>query len=409
MADQFKNIIIGMFVIAACVIVIFLLLFLHPSTGDEGEILHVRFADIDKVNIGTRVTFAGKPVGEVTEIKEVEFDREGRKDLSNRVYVYELTLAVDSGLKVYDTDEITLRTSGLLGERSVAIFPLAPPKGVTPKLLTPQDVEYATQVGSVEETMKEFKEVADKLDIALDNVTAILEDVRKEEIVHKVALTVENLQDITQALNKPEELTDIINNVQDFTKQLSSRLPHSWDTLDQALDQFRETTTTAKGIVVNVQEGKGSAGKILVSDDFYLRLNAVMSKAETVMNDINHYGLLFHQDKGWQRMRARRANLLLKLASPQEFRNFFTEEVDQAATSLERVSMVLDKTASFYPCYSHAYDPEFTKVYAELMRRVQDIQDSLKIYDQQLMDIKVNETELITDSNSDCGSGCECK
>lgn len=406
MGDQFKNLIIGMFVIAACVIVIFLLLFLHPSTGDEGEILHVRFADIDKVNVGTRVTFAGRPVGEVKEIKEVEFDRTGIKDSSNHVYVYELTLAVDSGLKVYDTDEITLRTSGLLGERSVAIFPLAPPPNVTPRLLTSKDVVYATQVGSVEETMREFKEVADKLDVTLDNVTAILEDAQKEELVHKIALTIENIRDITEAVNKPDELTAIINNVQDFTKELSTRLPHSWDTLDKTLDQFHETsinanafTSTAKGIMVNVQEGKGSAGKIFVNDDLYLRLTSLLSKGETVLNDVNHYGVLFHLDKGWQRMRARRANLLLKLSSPQEFRNFFNDEVDQIATSLERVSMVLDKTASYYPCYSHAFDPEFAKVYAELMRRVQDIEDALKMYDQQLMEIKVNETELITDCN----------
>lgn len=404
MTNQLKNIIIGLFVISACVIVIFLLLFLHPSTGDQGEILHVRFADIDKVNVGTRVTFAGKPVGEVTEIKEIALDRNGPKDKGNHVYVYELTLSIDSGVKVYNTDEITLRTSGLLGERSVAIFPIAPPEGVTPELLNSKDTIYATQVGSVEETMKEFKEVADKLDVTLDNVTAILQDIQKQEIVTKVSQVLENARDITAAINKPEQLTSIINNVQDFTQQLVTRLPKSWDRLDAALDHAYNASESAKTIFVDVQAGKGSAGKILVSDDMYLRLTSILSKGETVMNDINHYGLMFNQDKDWQRLRARRANLLMKLRNPQEFRNFFNDEVDQISTSLQRVNTVLEKSAEMYPCFSQAYNPEFTKVYSELMRRVQDIETSLKMYDEQLVDIRVNETEI--NSNSDCGCGC---
>ena len=102
MADQMKNILIGIFVLAAIAIMIFVLMYIHPTVGDQGRMLHVRFANIDKVNVGTRVTLAGKPVGEVTEIREVEYGRAGKADSSGQVYIYELDLEVDSTVHAYN-------------------------------------------------------------------------------------------------------------------------------------------------------------------------------------------------------------------------------------------------------------------------------------------------------------------
>ena len=154
MFDHAKNIMIGLFVLAAIVIVIFILLFIHPVVGDEGKVLRVRFANIDKINVGTRVSFGGKPVGEVVEIKEIINPSDPREEKDGQVYVYELKLAVDSSINVYNTDEISVQTSGLLGEKSVNIAPYPPKEGE--KLVIVNDkILYAEQVGSVEDTLKE--------------------------------------------------------------------------------------------------------------------------------------------------------------------------------------------------------------------------------------------------------------
>lgn len=397
MTDQLKNILIGLFVLAAGIIVIIILLFLHPHVGDEGQVLFVRFADIDKVNVGTRVTFAGKPVGEVTAIREIEKGREGTKDSSNHVYVYELTLRVDSGIRIYNTDEVTLRTSGLLGERSVAIIPMAPKPNVPIHLVTKGELIYAQPVGSVEETMADFKKVAENFDKTLVTVITILQDIQDEQIVQKVSDSLSNVRSITDALNKPAELSGFIDNLH----RLSYRVNNSWDVVDETLKNFETTsvnaidfTNTLKAIGNRVARGEGTAGKILVDDDLYLRLVSIMNKGETVMDDINHYGLLFQLDKGWQRKRARQMNLLQKLSSPQQFRNYFNDEVDQISTSLSRVSMVLDKTGGNRPEYPLVENKEFKKVFAELMRRVKGIEDSLKMYNQQLIEPEVQKTEL---------------
>lgn len=404
MPDQIKNIIIGIFVLAALSIIVFIILFLHPTTGDEGQVLYVRFADIDKINVGTRVTLAGKPIGEVVSIKEIEKGRMGISDDYGHLYVYELKLLVDSGVKIYETDQVSARTSGLLGEKSVAIMPVALKPGEKADPIESGEVLYAREGGSVEDTMKDFKEVADKFDVALDNINLILDDIRKEEVVRKVAETVQNLNEITAAINKPEDLEAIVNNIQEFSSTLATRLPPTWDTIDEALAglndssaSLRKTMANADLIVAHTKGGEGTLGRLLVDEEMYLRLNAILSKGETVMNDVNHYGLFYNNDKGWQRLRARRMNLLEKLSSPQEFRNYFNDEIDQITTSLSRVGMVLDKVefCSFDCGCDLGDDPDFIKVFAELLRRVTMMEDELKMYNQQIMNSKASQTELI--------------
>lgn len=397
-----KTATIGVFVFVALGMLVFGILFLHPRTGDEGQAINVRFSDVDKINKGTRVTLAGKPIGEVVEIKEIPDAREGRKDVFGHFYIYEVKLLVDSHEKIFDTDEITVRTSGLLGEKSIVIIPRPPQPGQVPKP-TSNEVLYSVPAGSVEETMNEFKDAADKVQTMLDSLTITLEDIRKEEIIKKIGAIAQNLTEITDALNQPEELSGIIENIQDFSSELARRLPPSWDLFDKSLVTLNDTTANARNftgkiddIVADVSQGKGSVGKLLVKDDAYLRLTSVLSKGETVFDDINHYGLLFSLDKGWQRLRARRLNLMQKLSSPQEFRNYFNDEVDQIQTSLARVGNVISDVEYYYPNSSCLFqDPNFTKVFSELLRRVGELEESLKLYNQEMVRCEVEKTEFV--------------
>lgn len=373
MADQLKNVIIGIFVLAACGVIIFILLFLHPSVGDEKNTLHARFANVDKITLGTRVTFAGKPVGEVVDITEVEDPRAPRASKDGLVYIYELTLKIDSGIDVFTTDEISSKTSGLLGEKSVAITPLPPPKG-QPLVKVTDQILYANESGSVEEALKGLKSISDRFTHTLDDISDILRDVKEQKVVEKVAKTFQNTQDITASLNRPQ----------------------MWQ---EVTDNFNEVMLQAKNVATKVGKGEGTVGRVLMKDDLYLKLQSILSKGETLFNDINHYGLLFNLDKGWQRLRARRMNLLFKLQSPQEFRNYFNDEVDQISTSLSRVSMVLQKVDEQDPCGDLIDDPEFTKVYAELLRRVSTIEEELRMYNQQVVDKDVKKTELVDQPN----------
>jgi len=403
MADPFKNFMIGLFVTVAAVVIIFILMFLHPRIGDEGKILRVRFTDIDKVTQGTRVTYAGKPVGEVVDINEVEFGRSGRIDSTGRVYLYELVLRVDSAVNVYNTDEVALHTSGLLGEKNVEITPYAPKAGQQLKIVD-KDVLYAQETGSVEDTFKQIKEVGDRLNTALDVATEVLTNFREQQIIEKFSRTMDNIESITASLNMPEDISKTIANVH----ELSDRALETWGSVDKAIKDldvamvdadkafktFDQVGVSANGITNDLAQGKGTLGQLLTKDDLYLRTNSILSKAETTLDDINHYGLMFHSDKGWQRLRARRMNLLQTLRTPQEFRNYFNDEVDQISTSLSRVYMVMNEVGSDPYCCNMMENPEFNKVFSELLRRVTMLEEEIQMYNTQIVETEVHQTEL---------------
>ena len=393
--------IIGVFVLAALAIVVFIMLFLHPNVGNEGKIVRVRFADIDKITPGTRVNFGGKPVGEVIDILEIKTENGKRIEKNGVIYIYELILAVDSEVVLYTTDEISSRTSGLLGEKSVAIIPTAVTPG-TPLIPVKGQVLYASETGSVESTLKNFKELAEKIELTLDGFVDAFDKLKREKVWENIGSSVENISEIALAMNQPAKIHSIVNDAGETMRNLKETttafnrpdtISEGIDNISKSIDNVTLISNVAKEIIVNVQQGEGSIGALLVKDDLYLRTASLMNKGEVLLNDINHYGILFHQDKGWQRLRARRLNLLHSLSDPQEFRNYFNDELDRVTTALERVSMVIEKSSEF-GCRELWKNPEYVKVYAELLRRVAMVEEYLQMYNEQVVECAVQQTEF---------------
>lgn len=378
---------IGIFVLAAFAIIISIMLFLHPNIGDDGQILRVRFADIDKISPGTRVNFGGKPIGEVLEIKEIRKENGDRIERDGIIYAYELTLALDSNFPIYQTDEITSKTSGLLGERSVLITPMPAKKGYPLERVKGQ-ILYAEEGSSIESSLKEFKALSNKIETSLDGIIEILNTLKEQKVWENMATIMENIADITTSLNQPEKYQAILNGTNAILQNLEETTIaiNQPQKITKIIDNVFDTSVNISEMTNIAKTGEGSLGKILVKDDFYLRLSSLLSKGEVVLDDMNHYGVLFHLDKGWQRLRARRLNLLSSLSNPQEFRNYFNDEVDAITTSLERISMVIEHTTNSCSCWNLWQNPEYVKVYGELLRRVTMFEENLQMYNRQVVE-----------------------
>lgn len=111
-----RNLLIGAFLVGAICLTVWMILFLKPSIGNGEKTLVVRFSNINKIGVGTRVTFAGKPIGEVTEVDEIVNARDEPTDSLGRIFFYQLVIKYDSSISVYTCDEILVQTSGLLGK-----------------------------------------------------------------------------------------------------------------------------------------------------------------------------------------------------------------------------------------------------------------------------------------------------
>lgn len=393
MNEQVKNLLIGIFIIAACSLLVSIILFLRPKVGDEKQTLYVRFSNINKINIGTRVTFAGKPVGEVVAINEIFDARTQPVDLLGNLYYYQLTLHIDSGIKVYDTDQISLQTSGLLGEKSVAILPRPPKAGVIAKLVTNQPI-YAESGDPIENAFVQLSEVADNMNIVLKETSSWLQE-NKTALSHSVESFGDAMDEIA-CLTKEIREQNVLGDVKSAIAQFSGNMQQ----VHKALDELHKNRTFANiGSITNnlksasesidvvtqdLANGTGTLGKLIKGDDMYLRITSLMSKVDTLMNDVNHYGILFHLNKSWQRTRLKRLNEMNALESPGDFKNYFETEVSDINTAMSRISMLINR-AEQSPQKSQILKSEpFKKDFAELMRQTDALLESLKLYNQQL-------------------------
>ncbi len=397
MTDRIKNILIGLFVTGAIAIMISLVLFLKPTIGDGKKILLVRFTNIAGISVGTRVSFAGKPIGEMIHIRELPNARD-HADEMGRIYMYELTLKVDSSINVYSSDEIAIKTTGLMGEKSIAILPKIAPKEKPAYLITDQIV-YANSTDPLENTFNQITRTSSRLEVAVNHldkwfeenngyvtnalrsfdgamgqIDGILGLVDAEKIVPAVRQSVGLLNDNMQIIHSSLE-----------DDQLLHKFASLASNLDQAAGAFNsdgaQTLRNLNQISRDVASGSGTVGRLIVGDDLYLRVASLMNKGETLMNDVNHYGLLFQYNKQWQKGRTRKANFVKALDTPQEFRNYFEGEVDSMTTSLGRLTELMERAGTEERTKIVKSDA-FKRDFASLMRQVQGLTDSLKLYNE---------------------------
>ncbi len=397
MPNSIKNFLIGLFLLTSVGVLVGLVMFLKPSVGDEKQTILVRFSSINKINVGTRVLFAGKAIGEVTAINEIYHARETQPtDPLGRLYFYQLTLKIDSTVHVYSTDEISIQTSGLMGEKSIAIVPKAPPKDITPELITDKTPFYADSVDPLENTFNKLSDIGDKLDNTIDLV-------RNWFSANEAKLS-QSIASFDGAMSQIDRLTASMNQegLVPQMKEATVAMTSSMEKVNTALNQMLQDNVFENlGVVANhlttasasidkicneISTGQGTFGKLVQADDMYLRMAAIMSKADTMMNDINHYGILFHLNKGWQRTRTKRVAQLEALESPVAFKDYFQSEVDQINTSMSRISMLVEKAREDNK-KEVLESPKFRDNFAELLRQVDEMSDNLRLYNEQYAQI----------------------
>jgi phospholipid/cholesterol/gamma-HCH transport system substrate-binding protein len=400
MNERMKNILIGLFVLGATGIMIALVLFLKPTVGDGKKIMAVRFINISGISVGTRVTFAGRPIGEVIHVTELPKARD-EADEQGRIYLYQLTLKIDSSVDVYNTDEIAIKTTGLMGEKSIAILPKVGSKDKPAHLIT-TEIVYANSTDPLENTFNQISRVAGRLDTsvgridkwfdenqkyvtnvlksfdgAMSQVDGFLSMIDTEKLVPAVRQSVDLLNDNMQIVRTSLEEDELLHKVANLAENLDQ-------TTYLLNTEGAQTLTNLKHISRDIANGTGTLGRFIVGDDFYLRLASLMNKGETLMNDINHYGVLFQYNKQWQKGRTKKANLLKALDTPQEFRNYFEGEVDSMTTSLGRLTELMDRAGAEERGQIIQSDA-FKRDFASLLRQVQSLTDSLKLYNEGLV------------------------
>ncbi len=249
------------------------LLFLHPKPGDGGTKIRVLFQNIDKISVGCRVSFAGKPVGEVESIVVIPHALRDRPKNGEMIYPYELLLSIDSTVRVYESDIITAKTAGLLGERFIEIVP-QPGRGKSLLVVSPLKRLYAYEPSTMEDTFKDISALAKKSDIALASLLQFIE--KNQGVLTRtlgmVETTVQNTNQFVMSMNKSEVFSESVVTIQEIKKFFSL-----------------------------LNSGQGTLSQLAYNPNLYRQLNSSLEKVDYLVESISSFGLLFHTNSSWQR------------------------------------------------------------------------------------------------------------
>lgn len=267
-----QKLIVGLFFLFSALIFTWLLLFLKPSYGDGKKVLRVRFTEIEKLGLGTRVTLAGKPIGEVHSIISIANAR-NQTPIQGQIYNYELRLNIDSNARIFPEDIITSQTAGLLGERTIAIIPQRFDQ-TNYKMVDENDILYAENSPSVEEAFEKFGHIALKVERTVDRLEQVLNASaphlqnasaqmsealthlnqqishaanlglidKFHEMNNEVVLLTSHLNRVSQELFTPEQverLKNTLTSLDNITKSLDR--PKEWESLFAQTTQGLET------------------------------------------------------------------------------------------------------------------------------------------------------------------------
>jgi phospholipid/cholesterol/gamma-HCH transport system substrate-binding protein len=390
MNPQLKNTLIGAFVAIAIGLIIGMILFIEPSAGDGKQQIKVYFTNISGITTGTRVNLAGQTIGEVHEIRQIPDARQHAptKD-GEAVYFYEVILHVDSKAIIYTTDRIGTKTIGLLGDTVISITPVYLPTNVRPRVVTPNCPMYAKSGDAIDDAFKELTNLASEMDKTFKKVNDWLDE-NSDNLGEAVQYLGQALKEISVAVKDFNDL-DVMQDV----KASLANFARGMELIDEALQEIkdgngfqdlpvivhnlRSITDSIDTIACTIASGKGSIGPLIMNDEIYFKVNTLLTKANITLNDINQYGLLFSYNNDWKKTRIKKISEMNSIRSPQDFRNFYSKDLDEMNRAISRIGQLSNSCDSPY-----FRNKNFTKEFRQLQDMLKELQSSLNRVQEEL-------------------------
>lgn len=387
--NHLQNMIIGLFTVTAVVLIILFTLFVEPSTGDDKQVLRVRFSNIGNIEVGTRVTFAGRPVGEVKKIQYIRDSRSEKVGPDDKLYIYTVQINIDSKIKVYNTDEFIVQTSGLLGEKSIGIIPQIGKPGEKVHLINKNDVIYAQSEDALEQAFSQLSKLAKKIENGIDmilnwgddNGSTVADTLQSFNCaMHEIGVAVKSVNDL-ETLPK---IDNTVANIESITGQVDCIFNTlAKNNADQCISTMMvnlcQSSTYFKDILKQIGSGSGSIGKLIYDKDFYLNLNALIAKANMVFFDLNHYGVFYANNKEWQRSRLKEITFMNEITSYKDLVQYMDREFNLIDSALNRLYILMNETPS--KTSKGYFDSEcFDQNLEEIKRQIDNLNNNLNLF-----------------------------
>ena len=255
---------------------------------DSSNKLYAVYDNVAGLVVAAPVTINGLTIGKVNSIEMLP---DGKMNVELVITNEQIKIAKSSIAQIMD--------SGLIGGREIAIINNFTDKNYTESGDTLQTsaklgltAELANQIGPVKDKVEVLLENANKL---IENLNATLDAATQQKLKTSIASLEVTMSEFSQASKningilvdtKPKLSTTLSN----FEKT-SANLNNISTSLDKAdlgatVKKLEATLTNVNGIMANLEQGKGTMGKLLSDDAMYNNLTKTSKELELLLQDL---------------------------------------------------------------------------------------------------------------------------
>ncbi|UCF87615.1 MAG: MCE family protein, partial [Nitrospiraceae bacterium] len=238
----------------------------------KGYVLHVMFDNISGLDEKSRVKVAGVDAGIVSGVT-----LEAGKA--------KLTLLMEPDVTIYENAKASLRMSGLLGDKYLALWAGTPDKKKLEEGEWIRDTESAADIDALANELSSAASYISDLAEGLQDLLGHPEKEALRESIHNLRTITRNINEILEEDREP--LRNILAQLEEFSEMLNQKGPGMIDdvssaaralrevieenryALKESIENIEKASESVSNISQKIDAGEGSLGKLLTEEELY--------------------------------------------------------------------------------------------------------------------------------------------
>ena len=279
----------------AILVIASILLFIWGYTFLQGRDLlssyrtfYVQYENVEGLSTSAPVTINGLTVGKIMGITLIPATGN-----------LQVEVQVKNDFPISKSSTIDIYEPGLIGGKQIQIVPNLqdPIMAQSGETLKGRNVPGLTSLVGEKLTplQEKIEKVAESANLLLTNLNQVLDDKSKANLRESIAKLNSLMSEfektsksVNQIINKNQvnidgSLANINKTSSNFAK-LSDTLANA--KIGQTINHFEKSLKSVDILMSNLEQGKGTMGKLLTDDQLYKKLNATSSELELLLQDL---------------------------------------------------------------------------------------------------------------------------
>ena len=261
------------------------------SIFDNDKVLYAAYEDVEGLVVGAKVTINGFSVGKV---KNIDFDENYQNILVSFNVRNDLSFSNQSVAQLYE--------AGLIGGKAIAIIPqydsaTAIKDGdILPSEIKPGLTELVNQqIAPLQDKIEGLLTSADSLFAGVSNVLNYESQNNLKLALNGLTESISNINNLSKSMSRIVNANEkVFNSTMGHVESTSKNLSQLTDSLSRiefgvTMKNMEVASEQLKSILSNLEEGQGSAGKLLNDDALYTELLHSSEALEALLTDLKDH------------------------------------------------------------------------------------------------------------------------